>query len=84
MHLKALSTIIHDGVTYKPGATIPDVSDADAKVLIPGGFAVESDEAPAKPQGKGKKATAEKPAAEPEATADDAAEAATGGESDGN
>lgn len=75
MHLKAITTIIHDGVTYKPGATVPDVSEADAKVLIAGGHAVEQDEvaaepteAPAKPA---KPAKAEKAAA-------------TGGESDGN
>lgn len=78
MHLKAINTIIHDGSTYKPGATIADVSEADAQVLIAGGFAVASDEAPAKPA-KGKASKAPAPAEEPAAAA---AEAGT--ESDGN
>lgn len=85
MHLKAINTIIHDGSTYKPGAIIADVSEADAKVLIAGGFAVESDEAPAKPA-KGKASKAEKAPAPADEPADEPAAAAAeaGAESDGN
>lgn len=73
MHLKALNTIIHNGATYKPGDTITDMSETDAKVLIAGGFAVEAEpeQAPAKPT---KAAKADKAAAAAEA----------GAESDGN
>lgn len=71
MHLTAITTIIHNGTTYKPGATVPDVSDADAQVLIAAGHAVESDEAPAKPTKATKPAKAEAPAD-------------TGAEGDGN
>lgn len=75
MHLKAITTIIHNGVTYKPGATVPDVSDADAKVLIAGGHAVEADEAPAESDQASVKHA--KPAKAEKA-------AAAGGEGDGN
>lgn len=92
MHLKAINTIIHNGATFKPGSVIPDVSDADALVLINGGFAVESDEAPAQPakqQTKAEKAAAAKAAAEQEAAEKAAAEeaaakAAAGGEGNAN
>lgn len=89
MHLKAINTIIHNGTTFKPGSVIPDVSETDALVLINGGFAVESDEAPAKPAAaigkttKTAKAAAEAPAKAAEAPAQDAPTgdaAAAGGE----
>lgn len=89
MHLKAINTIIHDGQTYKPG-TVFEVEGTDAEVLIAGGFAVQSDEAPAQPAKqptKAEKAAAAKAAAEQEAAEKAAAasqeaadKAAAGGE----
>lgn len=88
MFLKAINTIIHNGETHKPGALF-EAEGADAEVLIAGGFAVQSDEAPAaaapKQLTKAEKAAAAKAAAEQEAAekaaAEDAADkAAAGGE----
>lgn len=77
MHLKAINTIIHNGQTHKPG-TVFEVEGTDAEVLVAGGFAVQSDEAPAQPapkqQTKAEKAAAAKAAAEQEAAEKAAAE----------
>lgn len=79
MELIAITTIIHDKKTIKPGGTLTVADETQARSLIAGGFAMEGEAKPAekKPSKKDEKETADA-AAKAAAEAEAAAKAAAG------